>query len=696
MNTTSHIKKSISIGFLSNPTAKIVVLAILTLAIFQGGLLAQENNYTKPSWYFGAAAGANLNFYRGSTQHLDGDLTLPMAFHDGFGVGLFAAPLIEFYRPNSRWGFMFQTGYDNRSGTFETVYSPCNCPADLKTGLSYLTFEPSLRFAPFKSNFYLFAGPRIALNLTKTFQYQLHANPAYPDQLVQPKVEGDLSDVISTLYSMQIAMGYDIPLNSTNHRTQYIISPFVSYHPYFGQNPRSIETWNTTIVRVGAAFKFGRGTLIQEKSDTLISLPLNPIEPYFNDPIEAITVSEEGKLIVYSPENIPVERRVRETFPLRNYIFFDLESTEIPDRYVLIKKTQVGDFKESQLETFTPKKLSERSKREMIVYYNILNILGDRMQKVPSSTIILVGSSEKGPDDGLAMAESVRTYLTGVWGINASRIEIEGNYKPKIPSEQPGGTLELKLLREGDRRVSIESTSPALLMEFQTGPGAPLKPVEIIGLQEAPLDSYITFYVEKADELYISWSLEITDKRGVIQFFGPFTQNNISIPGKDILGTLPHGDFKIAMLGFAHNDSIVRKDTTVHMVRWTPPQNEEGMRFSVIFEINESKAIKMYDKYLTEVVTPKIPSKGKIIIHGYTDIIGDEKNNQRLSLARANEVKEIIEKALLTLGRKDVTFEVFGFGENATLAPFENDYPEERFYNRTVIIDIIPQKEPAK
>jgi hypothetical protein len=37
----------------------------------------------------------------------------------------------------------------------------------------------------------------------------------------------------------------------------------------------------------------------------------------------------------------------------------------------------------------------------MTVYYNILNILGDRMQKNPNATISLVGSSEQGPADGL-------------------------------------------------------------------------------------------------------------------------------------------------------------------------------------------------------------------------------------------------------------------------------------------------------
>jgi outer membrane protein OmpA-like peptidoglycan-associated protein len=117
-----------------------------------------------------------------------------------------------------------------------------------------------------------------------------------------------------------------------------------------------------------------------------------------------------------------------------------------------------------------------------------------------------------------------------------------------------------------------------------------------------------------------------------------------------------------------------------------------GMRFSIIFEFNESKAITIYEKYLTDVVTPQIPVGGTVILHGHTDIIGDEANNKILSLARANEVKSIILNALAKAGRSDVKFEVYGFGENQSLAPFENNYPEERFYNRTVIIDIIPPK----
>jgi outer membrane protein OmpA-like peptidoglycan-associated protein len=126
------------------------------------------------------------------------------------------------------------------------------------------------------------------------------------------------------------------------------------------------------------------------------------------------------------------------------------------------------------------------------------------------------------------------------------------------------------------------------------------------------------------------------------------------------------------------------------MVLWTPAENEEGLRYSIIFEINSAEAIAIYDKYLTDIVTPKIPKDGTVIIHGHTDIIGDADHNLDLSMARANEVSSIIKGALAKAGRNDVTFEVYGFGADEAVAPFNNNFPEERFYNRAVIIDIIP------
>lgn len=676
MNIKTNIQKGLRQAWSpTNLPIKSLLLVSLTWLSVQTPVQAQETQaikYTKPSWFFGVAGGANFNFYEGSTHQLNAGFAPPATFHEGDGVGLFIAPLLEYRPADSRWGFMLQAGYDSRKGAFDQVKTACDCPADLSTDLSYITVEPSVRFAPFKSNFYLYGGPRLAFNLDKSFTYQLGINPAFPDQAPSAAVTGEFSEIEKNILSMQIGAGYDIPLSSDSNKTQFILSPFISFQPYFGQNPRSTETWNITTIRAGVALKLGQGHNIQESTDVL--------------------PDREVQFSVNSPANIPGEKRMSEIFPLRNYVFFNTGSTEIPNRYVTLTKDQVKDFKEDQVEVFAPKNLSDRSKRQMIVYYNVLNILGDRMQKNPSSSITLVGSSEKGPADGLAMAESIKTYLVNVFVINPSRILTKGQDKPNIPSEQPGATLELELLREGDRRVSIESNSPDLLMEFQSGPDAQLKPVQIVPLQEAPVESYVTFNNKGAGEALSSWSLQIADEQGKVQSFGPYTQDEVSIPGKSILGSRPEGDYKVKMIGQTKSGKIIEKETPVHMVLWTPAKMEEGLRYSIIYEFNKSKAINIYEKYLTDVVTPKIPVGATVIIHGHTDIIGEEVHNQDLSLARANDVKSILQSGLSKTGRNDVKFEVLGYGEDENKSPFENKTPEERFYNRTVVIDIIPAR----
>lgn len=669
MKAKINFNKELCITWTPNnrPLKSLLLLTLLWLAI-QTPIQGQEINYTKPSWYFGVAAATNYSFYRGSTHQLNSNLTPPVTFHNGEGAGLYLAPVIEYYKPNTILGFMFQAGYDSRKGSFDQKNTPCNCPADLSTELSYITVEPSIRIAPFKSNFYIYGGPRLAFNVDKSFKYQLGINPAYPNQEVSPEVRGDFDNVDETLISMQVGAGFDIPLSSQRHKTQFVLSPFVNFQPYFGQHPRTTETWSLSTLRVGMALKFGQGSeiMISEVAAPLVSFSVN------------------------SPTNIPDDRNVREIFPLRNYVFYDLGSNQIPSRYKLLRKEDVKDFDEDRIAATVTVNSTGRSERQMTVYYNVINILGNRMAKNPSTTITLVGSSEKGPEDGALMAESIKTYLVNVFKINATRITTKGQFKPNIPSEQPGGNRELELLREGDRRVSIESNSPELLMEFQSGPDAPLRPLEFVAIQEAPSSSYVTIDATGAKEAFSSWSLEITDPDKQVKTFGPYTQEQVKLSGKDIMGTRPEGDYKVKLIGQTKSGQITVKETTTHMVLWTPSKTEEALRYSIIFEFNKSKAIAMYEKYLTEVVTPKIPKNGVVIIHGHTDIIGEEPYNLNLSLDRANEVKSIIEKALSQTGRKDVTFEVHGYGEDESLSPFENKFPEERFYNRTVIIDIIP------
>lgn len=263
MKAKINFNKELCITWTPNnrPLKSLLLLTLLWLTI-QTPIQGQEINYTKPSWYFGVAAATNYSFYRGSTHQLNSNLTPPVTFHNGEGAGLYLAPVIEYYKPNTRLGFMFQAGYDSRKGSFDQKTTPCNCPADLSTELSYITVEPSIRIAPFKSNFYIYGGPRLAFNVDKSFKYQLGINPAYPNQEVSPEVRGDFDNVDETLISMQVGAGFDIPLSSQRHKTQFVLSPFVNFQPYFGQHPRTTETWSLSTLRVGMALKFGQGSEI--------------------------------------------------------------------------------------------------------------------------------------------------------------------------------------------------------------------------------------------------------------------------------------------------------------------------------------------------------------------------------------------------------------------------------------------------
>jgi len=663
---------------------KNLLISTLFIAVLGATITSQSQNTTQtnPSWWFGVVTGSNFNFYEGSTKEINSTFSTTQAFHNGFGTGLFLGLSLEYYKPKTQLGLMLQVAYDNRKGDFDQIITTCDCPADLSANLSYLSIEPSLRFAPFRNGFYVYGGPRFAFNLDKldnSFTYQIHQNPALPPHPVSPEIKGDFSNMEKSLISMQIGVGYDIPISSQNRRTQFVVSPFVSYQPYFGQNPRTIETWNITTIRAGFTIKLGvaKEMLTTEEED------------------ETVVIYEKTPKIdfkVTSPENIPAERKVKETFPLRNYVFFDLGSTEIPNRYVKIKKSEVTEFHEEQIEMFTPENLSGRSKRQMVVYYNILNILGDRLVKNTNASIKLVGSSEVNKEDGLKMAESVKTYLVDVFSINPTRIATIGNIEPTIPSRQKGEKEELILLKEGDRRVSIESASPEMLMQFQNGSNTLLKPIEFEVIQEAPIDSYVFIENKDANKIFTSWTLESKDKNGVVKTFGPYTEDNVSIPGKEFLGTNASGTYEMKMIGTTKSGKKFEKITSTDMVLWMPAETDISKRFSILYEFDDSNAINIYDKYITEIIVPSIPKNGKVIIHGHTDMIGDENYNQNLSSKRALDVKDIMQKALSSKGRNDVSFEVKGFGENKDLAPFENNQPEKRFYNRTVIIDIISKK----
>jgi outer membrane protein OmpA-like peptidoglycan-associated protein len=630
------------------------VICAMTLLLAQNTVQAQTE---QPTWWFGLSGAANTNFYDGTTQRLNNSLIVPTAFHKGNGIRPFGSVLVE-YRPSKVWGGLLNIGYDGRGGEFDEVMAPCDCPATLKTKTSYLTIEPSLRFSPGGGNFYLFAGPRLGINLQKDFAYT---------QLRQPDTDGEFSEMKKNVISGQIGVGYDISLSGENSTTKYVLSPFVSYHPYFGQEPRNIESWSMSTLRTGVAIKFGKA------AKSIVDAPV-------------AVVAEEVIFNVTGPTTAPVTLQLSETLPLLGYVFFDEGSTNIPSRYVTLNKTKAASFKEDELQRLQSKNKNSRSAAQLNVYHNILNILGDRMRTNPGTAITLSGASAAGPAEGKVFANNIKAYLVDTHGIQASRISTAGRTKPANPSEQPGGTKELDLLRAGDRRVDIQSNSAELLMEVG---GGMMKPVKINAVQADPLAGHVIFNVKGAEKLFQSYKVEMTDQKGKTSSFGPFYKDQASVAAQTVLNGQPSGNYKVAMVGTSKTGLPVRKESTVQLMNHQQV-TQKGLRYSILFDFNKATTIATYEEFLTKTVAPLITNGSTVIIHGHTDIIGSEAYNLTLSENRAQEAQSILKRVLAERGVNNVTFRTNGFGEREDQALFENNLPEERFYNRTVILDIIP------
>lgn len=604
---------------------------------------AQETRLA-PQWWFGGALGLNYNFYSGNVQSLAPGVTGASPFTKGSGAGLFLAPLLE-YRPDPVWGGMLTLGFDSRRGSFNDVGIPGGTQS-LSTAINYLSLEPSVRITPFSNNLYFFAGPRLGFTLAKSFSYS---------QTGAAASEGDWSSTRGTVVSAQIGAGYDIPLSDPDAGLQTQLSPFFSFH--IGQGPRSSEDWSLSTVRFGVALKFGTSTQLHAR------------------------VASEINFTIKSPKIIPGERRVKETFPMRNDLFFDEGSADIPSRYELLTEDKAKDFKEEALLQPEPKDLNGRSRRQLTVYHNVLNIVGDRLRRNPDAAITLLGAAPEGAERGKAEAEAVKKYLVGIFGIADNRIAAEGRLHPEHPSWQPGGTRELDLVQAEDRRVDIASSTEQIL-----------QPVQIISLQEEPLDNDVIFDVSGAQDLLASWTLELTDQDGHQKQYGPYTTDEERVSGKEILAGQPEGTYSVVLLAQTKAGQTIRKEDKIRLAKSEIPEDSLGLRFSILFEFDESKTVATYTDFLTKTVAPLIKDNGSVIIHGHTDIIGEESHNLKLSQDRAHETQRILEGELSSEGKTHVKFDTYGFGEDPRRAPFDNRLPEERFYNRTVIIDVLPEQ----
>jgi outer membrane protein OmpA-like peptidoglycan-associated protein/Mg-chelatase subunit ChlD len=366
--------------------------------------------------------------------------------------------------------------------------------------------------------------------------------------------------------------------------------------------------------------------------------------------------------------------------PLLNYVYFDTGRSEISDRYATFAI-------EDETEGFAEEKLKDTMEK----YHHILNVIGKRLAMNPESRISIVGcNSNTGEEKGRldlsrSRADAVFSYFRYVWGIDPSRMDVSAQNLPSVPSASrvPEGVIE-------NQRVEIYSDHPAILDTINS----------TYMLEQCETNELRIVPAIQAQTVIVKWQLKVLGG------------------GKELLtregkGGLPQAFvFDMESLGGVHNVALMEQITAE-----IDGQDNEGNAFSVssatptkinfirreerIAQKLESKVIEKYGLILFEFDRSDLKDRNQVIVNrvitrmsqlpsavmniaGHTDIIGKEDYNIKLSERRASAVYGAMLETGIAVGSQ-INYE----GNGPNNPPYDNNIPEGRALNRTVIITLM-------
>ena len=382
----------------------------------------------------------------------------------------------------------------------------------IDTKLSAIGIEPMLKFLPFdNSNLNFNIGFQLGKLLNKHYSQKeeiikpqgvgtfLDENGNDSHSRIRNSYSGDLEKAASILFSTFIGVSYQAPLNKSG---SLFIEPELNY--FLGMsniiNDPIVNKWKANSLRAGIAIKYSPKPAepIIEKYEKIEIIDTIRIESelisknefVFGKPLSNNSMSEKGNIrlnterisrtdtlkiakiyalsgdiiaVGVDSANVEIENPIfkieeyksNRLDPLLNYIFFENNSTEIPNKYKKLDKNQSQKFDIDSLYRETT----------IDIYYNLLNIIGRRLIKNPDAKISLIGcNSDIGEEKGnielsQKRAESIKYYLCENWGILQSRIKID---KRNLPQKASLPKDELDKIAE-NQRVEIYSDNSDIL-----------------------------------------------------------------------------------------------------------------------------------------------------------------------------------------------------------------------------------------
>lgn len=365
-------------------------------------------------------------------------------------------------------------------------------------------------------------------------------------------------------------------------------------------------------------------------------------------------------------------------YPLLNYVFFDPGKADFLPRYILFNSPEeTAGFTDTTIAGGTLDK-----------YYHLLNIYGYRLTKNPDAKIEVVGcndnttADEKRPNLSKERATIVYNYFKNIWKIDESRMKLSFKNLPTVVSN-----LKDSLGIVENRRVEILSSDWEIM-----------KPVFDKDPKTFPQPETMTFKMKNGieDGLVTKRRIEInrgSAKWNVLQDVGITDPEEVwNWTNMDELYPKDEVPYTATLIVTTKNGKECKSDPVDIPVLQVSTEKKKVDRMKdstieryslILFPFDRSDAGPINERIMRDYVYDRVKPSSKVEVIGHTDVVGLYDHNQALSERRANTVYTGIMKKT---GGKFGEMTKRGVGEDEPL--YNNVLPEERFYNRTVMVII--------
>jgi outer membrane protein OmpA-like peptidoglycan-associated protein len=543
-------------------------------------------------------------------------------------------------------------------------YSPLTIEHNFTTELEYIIADLGINFQPFQ-NFPVYCRTSFDIGDSQIknsyLQYEKILSPInvlFPNN-TKIRVTGTGSLETALSYGVNIAVGAYIEFQPSLY-----INPEIHVRKGLNSILQNDQSWTISSVdaSIGIMYRYHSSVEIID-TQYINNVPLiPPPTPIVNliPPVAIGTISS-------NPLSIQ-ETIVTQTFPLLPYIFFDSISTEVTSRYLIDNRS----FTESNL-----------SKETLKTYYNMINIIANRMKLYPQSSILLTGTTDgkelssiaKRNQLALQRAESIKNILVSQFLIDSKRIAVKYRDVPVSSSSDkyPEGIEE-------NRRVEISSENIELL-----------QPVIHTKFQEfAPIYKTQMFKTSvDTPSIVQSWRLDISYKGQAISSINnngiPPEQLEIELDSKDLIAlgnSIDISDSLDASLTIKQDNDIEHVSTCKLAINKTMNQFEISRLSLIVFDFDQSDISDINKSMMKSFVRDALRPNSIATITGSTDRLGEIEYNEELSANRANTVRDYLKSIQPTINIGSTK------GIGASLLPFDNNLAEGRYYCRTVSVEV--------